>query len=138
MCIHISIVSHILFSFSLLWNIDQSSQCYIIRPCWLSLLNSSMYMSVPNSQYHQVFISFLFCFSFFFWFESPALHFFSFKCLVIYIHIYVYMCIHIYHNYLLKYKLFARSLSGYDITKEMLYFDFRLKISSQIFLSLIV
>ena len=139
LCIHISILSHILFSFSLLWNIEQSSQCYTIGPCWLSLLNSSMYKSVLNSQYHQVFLYF-FHFALFFFLLLVWESCITFLFFQMFSHIYscisMHICIHIY--YLLKYNLFARFLSGYDITKKMLYFDFRLKISYQIFLSLIV
>ena len=100
-----SIVSHILFSFSLLWNIEQSSLCYTIGPCWLSLLNSNVYMSVPNS--HNItffFISLiLFCFSFFLLVWQSCITFIFFQ---MFSHIYSYICIdiwiHIYHNNLLK------------------------------------
>ena len=40
----------ILFPFKLLQNIDQSSLCYIVGPGWL-FKYSSVYMSVPDSQY---------------------------------------------------------------------------------------
>ena len=35
----ISIVFQILFPFRLLQNTEQSSLCYIVGPCWLSVLN---------------------------------------------------------------------------------------------------
>ena len=37
--IHGSILSQIFFPFRLLQNIKQSSQCYTVGPCWLSILN---------------------------------------------------------------------------------------------------
>ena len=37
--IYISILFQILFPFSLLQNIEQSSLCYTVDPCWLSILN---------------------------------------------------------------------------------------------------
>ena len=37
--IHVSILFQILFPFRLLHNIEQSSQCYTVGPCWLSILN---------------------------------------------------------------------------------------------------
>ena len=37
--IHGSILSQIFFPFRLLQNIEQSSQCYTVGPCWLSVLN---------------------------------------------------------------------------------------------------
>ena len=37
--IHVSILFQILFPFRLLHNIEQSSLCYTVGPCWLSILN---------------------------------------------------------------------------------------------------
>ena len=37
--IHVSILFQIRFPFRLLHNIDQSSLCYAVGPCWLSILN---------------------------------------------------------------------------------------------------
>ena len=37
--IHVSILFQILFPFRLLQNIEQSSLCYTVGPCWLSVLN---------------------------------------------------------------------------------------------------
>ena len=37
--IHVSGFFLILFPFRLLQNIEQSSLCYIVGPCWLSILN---------------------------------------------------------------------------------------------------
>ena len=36
---HVSILLQILFPFRLLENIEQSSLCYKVGPCWLSVLN---------------------------------------------------------------------------------------------------
>ena len=36
---HVFILSQVLFSFRLLQNIEQSSLCYTVGPCWLSILN---------------------------------------------------------------------------------------------------
>ena len=36
--IHVSILFQILFPFRLLHNVEQSSRCYIVGPCWLSTL----------------------------------------------------------------------------------------------------
>ena len=36
--IHVSIVSQICFPIRLLYNIQQSSPCYTVGPCWLSIL----------------------------------------------------------------------------------------------------
>ena len=36
--IHVSILFQILFPFRLLQNIEQSSLCYTVGPCWLSIL----------------------------------------------------------------------------------------------------
>ena len=40
--LHVSILSQILFPFSLLHNIEQSSLCYTVDPCWLSILNIAL------------------------------------------------------------------------------------------------
>ena len=37
--IHVSILFQILFPVRLLQNIEQSSLCYTVDPCWLSVLN---------------------------------------------------------------------------------------------------
>ena len=37
--IHVSILFQILFPIRLLQSIEQSSLCYIVGPCWLSILN---------------------------------------------------------------------------------------------------
>ena len=37
--INVSILFQILFPFRLLQNIEQSSLCYTVGPCWLSILN---------------------------------------------------------------------------------------------------
>ena len=37
--IYVSILFQILFPFKLLHNIEQSSLCYTVGPCWLSILN---------------------------------------------------------------------------------------------------
>ena len=37
--IHVSILFKILFPFRLLHNNEQSSLCYTVGPCWLSILN---------------------------------------------------------------------------------------------------
>ena len=37
--IHVSILFQILFPFRLLHSIEQSSLCYTVGPCWLSILN---------------------------------------------------------------------------------------------------
>ena len=37
--VHVSILFQILFPFRLLQNIEQSSLCYTVGPCWLSVLN---------------------------------------------------------------------------------------------------
>ena len=39
MHIHVSILFQILFPFRLLQNIEQSSLCCTVGPCWLSILN---------------------------------------------------------------------------------------------------
>ena len=36
--IHVSVLFKILFPFRLLHNIEQSSLCYTVGPCWLSIL----------------------------------------------------------------------------------------------------
>ena len=40
--IHVSILSQILFPVRLLQNIEQSSLCYTVGPCWLSILNIAL------------------------------------------------------------------------------------------------
>ena len=40
--IRVSILFQILFAFRLLQNIEQSSLCYTVGPCWLSILNIAM------------------------------------------------------------------------------------------------
>ena len=45
---HISILFQILFS-RLLQNIEQSSLCYTVGSCWLSIFNVVMFMSIPKS-----------------------------------------------------------------------------------------
>ena len=37
--IHVSLLFQILFTCRLLQNIEQSSLCYTVDPCWLSILN---------------------------------------------------------------------------------------------------
>ena len=37
--IHVSILFQVLFPFRLLQSIEQSSLCYTVGPCWLSILN---------------------------------------------------------------------------------------------------
>ena len=41
--IHVSILFHILFSIRLLQNTEQSSLCYTVGPCWLSILHIAVY-----------------------------------------------------------------------------------------------
>ena len=41
--IHVSILFQILFPFRLLQNIEQSSLCYTVGPCWLSSLNIAVF-----------------------------------------------------------------------------------------------
>ena len=41
---HISILFQVLFPFRLLQNIEQSSLCYTVGPCWLSILNLCIYV----------------------------------------------------------------------------------------------
>ena len=40
--IHVSILFQILFPFRLLQNIEQSSLCSTVGPCWFSLLNTAV------------------------------------------------------------------------------------------------
>ena len=40
--IHVSILFQILFPFGLLHNFEQSSLCYTVGPCWLSILNTAV------------------------------------------------------------------------------------------------
>ena len=40
--IHVSILFQILFPIKLLKNIEQSSLCYTVGPCWLSVLNTAV------------------------------------------------------------------------------------------------
>ena len=40
--IHVSIFFQILFPFTLLQNIEQSSLCYTVGPCWLSIVNITL------------------------------------------------------------------------------------------------
>ena len=39
--IHVAMLSQILFPFRLLHNIEQSSLCYTVDPCWLSILTTA-------------------------------------------------------------------------------------------------
>ena len=48
--VHVSILFQILFSFILLHNIEQSSLCYTVGPCWLSILN----IAVCTCQFYKV------------------------------------------------------------------------------------
>ena len=41
--IQVPLLFQILFPFRLLENIEQSSLCYTVGPCWLSILNIVMY-----------------------------------------------------------------------------------------------
>ena len=56
MCIyvytHTHIVFQILFSYSLLQNIEYSSLCYTIGSCWLSLICRSVCKSIPSLNLH--------------------------------------------------------------------------------------
>ena len=42
--IHVSILFKIFFPFSLLQNTEQSSLCYTVGSCWLSILNIALYI----------------------------------------------------------------------------------------------
>ena len=47
----LSLLFQILFSFRLLQNIEQSSLCYTVGPCWLSILNivvCTCHSQIPN------------------------------------------------------------------------------------------
>ena len=50
--IHTHIVFQILFSYSLLQNIEYSSLCYTVGSCWLSLIYRSVRMSIPSLNLH--------------------------------------------------------------------------------------
>ena len=50
--IHVSILFHILFSIRLLQNTEQSSLCYTVGPCWLSILHIAVY-TCPGSAISQ-------------------------------------------------------------------------------------
>ena len=41
--IHVSIPFQIVFQFRLLQNIGQSSLCYTVDPCWLSIFNIAVF-----------------------------------------------------------------------------------------------
>ena len=43
--IHVSLLFQVVFPLD-----HYSSLCYTVGPCWLSILNISVYMSIPNSQ----------------------------------------------------------------------------------------
>ena len=55
--IHVSILFQILFPFRLLHNIEQSSLCYTVDPCWLFILN----MAVSTWQSREHCFNSLFC-----------------------------------------------------------------------------
>ena len=40
---HVPILFQIIFPFRMLQNIEQSSLCYTVSPCWLSILNTAEY-----------------------------------------------------------------------------------------------
>ena len=44
--IHVSVIFRILFPFRLLQNIEQSPLCYIVEPCWLSILFIYLFLNV--------------------------------------------------------------------------------------------
>ena len=46
---HTYILFQIIFSYSLLQNIEYSSLCYTVGPCWLSILYICVYMLISNS-----------------------------------------------------------------------------------------
>ena len=67
--IHVSILFQILFPFRLLQNIKQSSLCYTVGPCWLTILNITVYTC--QSQTLNVLIKYIFKK----WsLEKPAVH----------------------------------------------------------------
>ena len=45
---HVSILFQILFPLRLLHNIEQSSLCYTVDPCWLSISTIAMYTCHTN------------------------------------------------------------------------------------------
>ena len=49
---HTHIVFQILFSYSLLQNIEYSSLCYTVGSCWLSLIYRSVCKSIPSLNLH--------------------------------------------------------------------------------------
>ena len=50
-CVYIYILSQINFFYRLLQNIDYSSLCYTVSPCWLSILHIIVYISYVNSKF---------------------------------------------------------------------------------------
>ena len=54
--IHVSIPFQILFPFRLLHNIEQSSLCYTVGPCWLSILNIAAHTFFKVSSLFNLFI----------------------------------------------------------------------------------
>ena len=44
--VHVSILFQILFKFKLLQSLEQSSLCYTVGPCWLSVLNAAVYTCI--------------------------------------------------------------------------------------------
>ena len=41
---------HILFHYGLSWDIEYSSLCYTVGPCYLPILYTSLHLLIPNSQ----------------------------------------------------------------------------------------
>ena len=62
-CIHVSVLFKIIFPFRLLQNIEQSSLCYTVGPCWLCVCSSCLTLwdlmdySPPGSSVHGIFLA---------------------------------------------------------------------------------
>ena len=55
--IHVFIVFQVLFPFRLLQNVEQSSLCYTVGPCWLSILNIAVCICQSQRYYIPFFMS---------------------------------------------------------------------------------
>ena len=59
--IHVSFLFQVLFPFRLLQNIEQSSLCYTVGPCWLSILNIAVCTCQWDTILNKTFTGHLLC-----------------------------------------------------------------------------
>ena len=77
---HVSILFQVIFPLRLLHNIKLTSLCITVGPCWLSILNTAVCSSLPNSHPHPHSLLVTVCSSFLTLKSSPSLKIMNLLC----------------------------------------------------------